>query len=277
MPIDSRLVAPAADLADVVRAFYWHDLRGADALSPAQRSTRVPPGPYNGLVWLIDGRAQLVECGGQAVERELPAVFLTGAHRHDYRSLAISPYCSFGLALQPGVLALLSGLELGAWRDRIDDARRALPADWQALLDGVAHAHDHAARIALCEAFLRPRWQALAPRQAGWVHLLRHAWRRSSLPAALALQRWSQRHLQRRSSDAVGLRPGEVERYLRTERAMLAVRDGHAVAAEAAAEHGFADQAHFSREVKATFAHSPAALQRRLASDDGDEDWLLRL
>ncbi|MBQ0945379.1 helix-turn-helix domain-containing protein [Ideonella sp. 4Y16] len=277
MGIDSQLVAPAADLADVVRAFYWHDLRGASTLSLAQRATRVPPGPYNGLVWLLEGRAQLVECGGAAVDRELPAVFVAGAHRHDYRSLAITRYCSFGLAFQPGVLALLSGLDLGAWRDRIEDARLALPADWRALLDSVAQAPDHAARIARCEAFLRPRWQAVAPRQPGWVHLLRHAWRRSSLPAALTLQRWSQRHLQRRSGDAVGLRPGEVERYLRAERAMLAVRDGHAPAAEAAAEHGFADQAHFSREVKAAFAHSPVALQRRLDSADGDEDWLLRL
>jgi AraC-like DNA-binding protein len=277
MAIDSCLVAPAPDLADAVRAFYWHDLRGAAALSEAQRRTRVPPGPYNGLVWMIDGRAQLIECGGAAVDRELPSVFLAGAHRHTYRSLAITPYCSFGLAFQPAALALLTGLELGAWRDRIDDARAVLPPDWQPLLAAVAAAPDHVQRVALCEQFLRPRWQAVAARQRGWAHLLRHAWRRTSLPAALALQRWSQRQLQRCSGDAVGLRPGEVERYLRAERAMLDVRDGRAQGAQAAAEHGFADQAHFSREVKAAFHHPPTALQRHLASADGDEDWLLRL
>ena len=47
---EARLVAPRAELATCVRAFYWRDL---PALSLGQRLTHVPPNPYVALVWLI--------------------------------------------------------------------------------------------------------------------------------------------------------------------------------------------------------------------------------
>ena len=184
---DSRLLAPSAALAGCVRAFYWHDLRPAGAaLTLGQRLTYIPPGPYNGIVWLVSGRAMLVECGGQPLESELPPIFVAGAHRHPYRSIAITPYCSFGLVFQPAALALLSGVAMGERLDSIGDARPLLPSDWHDWLGEVAGATDHV--------------------------------------------------------------------------------------------HGYSDQPHFSREVKATYQQSPSALLKRVNNDDdGGEDWLLRL
>jgi hypothetical protein len=275
---ESRLQAPSAALAGCLRAYYWHDLRPCgQALTLPQRLSHFPPGPYNGLVWMLSGEARLIDCGGQAVDQRLPAVFVAGAHRHPYRSVAVTPYCSFGLAFQPAALALLSGVEMGQHVDRISDARALLPADWMAWLDEVAQAPDHAERMAACERFLVPRWAALSRRQPGWCELAGRAWHHAARAPLVAAWSWTQRHFQRRTKQLVGLTPGEVERLLRLERALLDLRDGRAGAADAAAQYGFSDQPHFNRETKAIYQRSPVALVQHLAEPDDDADWLLRL
>ena len=276
---DSRLLAPSAALAGCVRAFYWHDLRPAGAaLTLGQRLTYIPPGPYNGIVWLVSGRAMLVECGGQPLESELPPIFVAGAHRHPYRSIAITPYCSFGLVFQPAALALLSGVAMGERLDSIGDARPLLPSDWHDWLGEVAGATDHAARIASCERFLAPRWAALSAAQPTWRTLAAQAWQRATRGPLVAALNWTQRHFQRRSQQLIGMPPGEVERLLRLERALLDLRDQRRPVADTAAAHGYSDQPHFNREVKAAYQQTPSALLKRVNNDDdGGEDWLLRL
>lgn len=274
---DSALALPAAELAACVRAYYWHDLRPCGELTLEQRLSYIPPSPYNALVWLLDGRALLVECDGKSQASELPAVFLAGAHRHAYRSMAITPYSSFGLVFQPGALALLSGMDAAHQVDSISDAWPQLPPDWQALLGAVAEAPDHARRIALCERFLAPRWAAVAGKHRGWVELTGDAWRHRARVAALGVLNWTQRHFQRRTRQLTGLKPGEVERMLRLERTLLDVRDGRASRVDAAAEHGYADQPHFTREVRALYRRSSGELMQGLDEPDADADWLLRL
>jgi len=220
---DSALALPGRDLTACVRAYYWHDLPDCGDLTLGQRLTYVPPSPYNALVWLLDGRALLVECAGKSLASELPAVFLAGAHRHAYRSKTITPYSSFGLVFQPGALALLSGMDVNQQVDSITDAWPQLPSDWQALLNAVAEAPDHAQRIALCERFLASRWAAVAGKHRGWVDLIGDAWQYRARVAALGVSNWTQRHFQRRTRQLTGLTPGEVERMLRLERALLDV------------------------------------------------------
>ena len=87
---------------------------------------------------------------------------------------------------------------------------------------------------------------------------------------------WTPRHLQRRTRQLAGLRPGEIERMLRAEHALLAMRDGNAGALDAALRHGYADQAHFSREARALFEKPPAALKAHTRRPGDDADWLLR-
>ncbi len=280
--IESRLVPPNAGLVDCVRAFYWHDLSATaqPALSLAQRLTHVPPNPYAALVWLVDGRAQLVACGGQEVSRELPPVFWAGAHSQPYRSLAMPAYRSFGVVFQPAALALLCGDSAPQPRDHIADARDMLPPEWHPLMRAVGQAPGHARRIALCEEFLAPRWQALCLRQPGWAALSGMRWRRGAQAACFAALNWTQRHWQRRTRQLTGMSPGEVERLLRLEQALLTLRDEPAGCAQAACAHGYADQAHFTREARAFYGHGPARLLGRLRArspEESAEDWLLRL
>ena len=113
------------------------------------------------------------------------------------------------------------------------------------------------ARQALCVDFLAPRWAAVADRHAAWLQVLHQAWQRGARQALASTLDWTPRHLQRRTRQLTGLRPGEIERMLRAEHALLAMRDGNAGALDAALRHGYADQAHFSREARALFERPP--------------------
>jgi AraC-like DNA-binding protein len=274
---DSVLRLPSAALEGCVRAYYWHDLHPCQPLAPQQRESRIPPNPYMAVVWLVEGRALLVERAGQATAMELPAVLLAGAHRHPYRSVALTPYNSFGLVFQPAALGLLTGLDADALTEGVVDARQHLPEDWRGLLEAVAVAPDHEQRIALCDAFLAPRWAAAQGPQSAWQRLGAALWQRPARAAALALLNWSQRHFQRRTRQLAGLSATEIERMLRLEAALRDVRDGRASRAEAAAMHGYADQPHFTREVRAFMQGSPRELLQRVGDPEAEADWLLRL
>ena len=160
--------------------------------------------------------------------------------------------------------------------DRITDAVTWLPEEWHPFLAAVHAAPDHGARKALCVTFLTPRWGAVADRHAAWLQVLQQDWQRGARQALATTLGWTPRHLQRRTRQLVGLRPGEIERMLRAEHALLTMRDGDAGALDAALRHGYADQAHFSREARSLFERPPAALKAHTQQPGDDADWLLR-
>ena len=270
----SALQAPPGALADCVRAFFWRDLGRQPPHTLAD--TRVPPSPYPGIIWLTRGTAQLVECTGTATAAAMPAITLSGAHRHPYHSVSSRDGDSFCLAFQPGALGLLTGQDLAPLTDCITDAVTWLPEEWHPFLAAVHAAPDHGARKALCVAFLTPRWGAVADRHAAWLQVLQRDWQRGARQVLATTLGWTPRHLQRRTRQLVGLRPGEIERMLRAEHALLAMRDGDAGALDAALLHGYADQAHFSREARSLFERPPAALKAHTQQPGDDADWLLR-
>lgn len=270
----SALQSPPGALADGVRAFFWRDLGRQPPHTPTD--TRVPPSPYPGIIWLTRGTAQLVECAGATAAAAMPAITLSGAHRHPYHSVSSRDGDSFCLAFQPGALGLLTGQDLAPLTDRVTDATTWLPAAWYPFLAAVHTAPDHGARQALCVDFLTPRWAAVADRHAAWVQVLHQAWQRGARQDLATTLGWTPRHLQRRTRQLAGLRPGEIERMLRAEHALLAMRDGNAGALDAALRHGYADQAHFSREARALFERPPVALKAHTQRPGDDADWLLR-
>jgi AraC-like DNA-binding protein len=270
----SALLAPPPALEHCVRAFFWRDLGRQPPSTPAD--TRVPPSPYPGIIWLTRGSAQLIECAGLVSAMAMPAITVSGAHRHPYHSVASPGGDSFCLAFQPGALGLLTGQDLAPLTDQVTDANTWLPEDWHEFLLAVHRAPDHGARKALCVNFLAPRWAAVADRHAAWLQVLRQAWQRGARQALATTMDWTPRHLQRRTRQLAGLRPGEIERMLRAEHALLDMRDGGAGALEAALRHGYADQAHFSREARALFERPPVALKAHTQRPGDDADWLLR-
>ena len=276
----AALQAPSAALAGCVRAYIWRDL--AALLPTAPRDTRVPASPYPGLMWLVRGQTVLRECAGQPVCQRFPRIAVSGAHRHAYHSISDAGGDFFCIAFQPGALAWLTGLELEPLTDGVHDAQAWLGAidgqqsAWLAWLAAMQAAPGHAERMALCEAFLQPRWAAVAQSHAAWLALLPQGWSRDARQALAARLGCTLRHVQRHVRGMTGLRPGEVERMLRAEQALLAMRDANASPLEAALDSGYADQAHFSRDTRAIFERPPAALHTRIRAEQPDADWMLR-
>lgn len=275
----SALHPPPAALAGCIRSYIWRNLAALPATVP--RDTRVPASPYPGFLWRVRGAVHLHECGGQATDQWLPRIGISSAHRHAYHSTSEPGGDFFCLAFQPGALALLLGRNLQPLTDRVQDVHDWLPssparADWRDWLEAVHAAPGHGARMALCEAFLAPRWAAVAQRQAAWLRVLQGRWERAARQALARELGWTLRHLQRRAHQLTGLRPGEVERMLRAEHALLAMRDAGASVIDAALRHGYADQAHFSREARTLYERPPAALRSHVRREAPDADWLLR-
>ena len=80
------------------------------------------------------------------------------------------------------------------------------------------------------------------------------------VPALAASLGLGERHLRRRFAAGVGYGPKTFARVARFRRALALVRAGESLAA-AAAEAGYADQAHMTRELVALAGRTPAAIR----------------
>ena len=82
----------------------------------------------------------------------------------------------------------------------------------------------------------------------------------------------SERQLERLFNEHAGIPPKMFARIARFRRAIISARQGMPLAVAAAA-HGYADQSHFTREVRDLTALSPRALLRRVAFVQDAESW----
>lgn len=180
-------------------------------------------------------------------------------------------------ALQEGLQAMLTPLgcrrlagvamhELAHRSVALDDV---LGPDATALVDRLRHTASWAARIELAQRFLLDRVLAgrAAPPDVVWAwERLEQAGGALRVADLAAELRCSTRHLTARFRDHVGISPKRAARVLRFQRAMGLLEEG-APPAVVAAEAGFADQAHLSREVRDLTGLPPGALLRERRSD----------
>jgi AraC-like DNA-binding protein len=131
------------------------------------------------------------------------------------------------------------------------------------LVERLACAPSWAARFALLDAFLWRRMQAM-PRTSPDVEW---AWRRlvgshGQVPIGTLVRelRCSPRHLASRFGHDVGMTPKAFGRLLRFERAVARLQGTGDELGRIAADCGFSDQAHFTRELRAFAGVSPMAL-----------------
>lgn len=164
------------------------------------------------------------------------------------------------VALQPWAAFRLFDTPLRELADAMAPADPVIGARCQILADALADAPGWPERFALLDAALRHWYEAGAapcPRTVGaWDHL-RASGGTMPIRQLAALTGWSERHLERRFLEQIGLAPKGAGRVLRLRRALTLMADGKN-SADVVMGCRFYDQAHFNREFKAMTGHAPS-------------------
>jgi AraC-like DNA-binding protein len=165
---------------------------------------------------------------------------------------------------RPGGLGAFVAGSASGYTDRVVPLGAAIGVDEAALLREVVAGPDEAARVALLAAALEhavdPGKVAAATEVADAARLAETNREVRRLTDLCALTGIGQRTLQRMFLQYAGVSPVWVLRRYRLLEAAEAVRGGEPVSwAEVAAELGYADQAHLTRDFRAAIGQTPAA------------------
>lgn len=274
LPATARVIAPPTPLASCVRAYVVRDTSGRAPLPAEQRFNHFPASSMCSISWVVQGEVQMPDTG-----LVMPRAALGGPRTRPRTSYNPGPVHAFIVLFFPQALHALTGLDLSRHTDRFVSLDTVVDGPWLALSQQVMDAADDESRIALVGQFLETRWRAA--RAAGtapggvvgdWVN---------SLAAQVALSGWgrSARNVERRIKIWVGQPLRGLRRFQRAEQAFLQTREGVQAGtvswAEAAAQGGYADQAHLCREARAITGKPPAELARRLREDESY--WVYRI
>jgi AraC-like DNA-binding protein len=202
-----------------------------------------------------------------------PAAYVTGAVSSPQRYVHDRPVALLGLSLEPGTAPAVLGVEVAALPDGWTPLAEIAGPVADELAARVAQEPPGQPRLALLDTFLAARLRragrppddrvssalAAVVARAGDVDVARLAHESAASP----------RHLGRLFDAWVGVGPKRFARIVRVQAALrrLIAEPGADLAA-LAAELGFADHAHLTREVRDLTGEPPSALARRLRADD---------
>lgn len=277
-PAATRLLIPPFALTSCVRALVTRSTVESPLVDPRDRYNHSPATPLCTLAWFIEGEGELVApCGLPPAPAPVRAVF-AGPQTQPTTSWNPGPVRLFMVMFYPQALQAISGIDIASCVDRWAALDEVLGQPWQPLSAAILAAHDDAARVLALEAFLAPLWQATRPRGPGaaagdWVRHL--AWQAADTAVGRGV-----RNLERRIKARAGQSMRSLLRLRRAEQSFFDAREqalgGGVNLADVAAQGGYADQAHLSREVRDITGHSPGKFLRLLES--GDESyWIYRI
>lgn len=210
--------------------------------------------------------------GGELIRTELPRpVMFTGPHTQSSVSINPGEVDVFILLILPDALHALTGLDIAAQVDRYCAPADVLNAQWQALTQTVLNAPDHAARIQHIEDFLLPRWQALDHKPLATDFAFQHWAKGVADRAASHAEGRSERQVDRRIKGWTGLPLRQLRGIGRAEDTLFRARNAFEANqlhwADIAADSGFADQSHLSREFRRIAGLSPRQLKQVLTCE----------
>jgi len=271
----ATLMAPHAELAGCVRAYVGRSTLGAK-LDASERLNHFPPSPTCAITWFMHGHYAHMRQGEAPGIQSLPwPVMFTGPHSQATCSVNPGPVECFILLMMPEAVHALTGRPIAQLVDRYLAPADVLPPDWMPLIDAVLRAPDDAARVRRIEAFLFPRWKVLStgrPSAPGFSFWARELSSRASSDVR------SERQVDRRIRTWAGLPLRQLRGIARAESTLLHAREALANKglswSEIAADNGFADQAHLSREIRRLTGLKPRELKELL---DHESYWMYRL
>jgi AraC-like DNA-binding protein len=235
VPSSYEELPPPAELAPLVECL-WRQTAGED------RVQRVVPDGCVDLIWVTDGAGVRAQVAGPD----------TGVH---FETMPAGTSIA-GVRFRPGVAAAVLGLPLHALRDE----RAPLPEVWGPtageLTERVLTAERPeaaAARVVVDRLGRRPEVPGLPggwpPEGPGLAEALAGRTGPGTVRQMADDLGMSERQLHRRCLVAFGYGPKTVQRVLRFQAALRDARAGRRLA-DVAADAGYADQAHMSREVR---------------------------
>jgi AraC-like DNA-binding protein len=262
-----RAFAVAPPLDEFVEYLYFCRIPASFA-NPAH-AFRLPELTSN-LVFAIEEGAPSFPGGRPYEGSSYATIFLQGPH---VRTLAIpgSFREAVGAALQPAGLRLI--LPGNALREAPPFV--ALEDIWgreaRDLMDSLVTQRSPTARLGILERALRARLPAIRAPHPIASHAIEHIQAMgddTTIDEVARVCGCTTRTLYNAVSGACGLTPKEVARVARTRRALtLLKRPGYSLSG-AAAEVGFADQAHMTREFRSMRLSTPTNLVARLRSSE---------
>lgn len=287
--VDAALSAARSDLwladaglASCVRAVLSRDTRGV-SLCDARRYNHFPATPVCSIVWYFSGGGEMLDpgCPAGAASPRTPFGPLTFCGPFSRPVISWNPGSMHAmvLLLLPDALAALTGIDPGAYIDRVVPAEEVFDASWMAMCEAVAAAPDDERRVRLIEDFLRPRWRR-ARQDAALPGRIYSDWSQS-LALRAATSGWGRgmRQIERRIKQWTGRPLRELRGLGRSERAffgaLVAGKSGPVDWSEVANDVGYADQSHLCRQTRSITGFPPEELRRRIYGDE--TFWVYRL
>ena len=279
-----QLWLPHASLSHCVRAVVVRSTLGIGRDWPeAWQYNYFPATPLCSFGWFIAGHSELIDAGCPAAPdspaQRMPRAYFSGPFTRPTVSRNTPEGHGVMLLLLPDAVHALTGLNPGEWIDRFESLPAALGPQWQALSDAVLAAPDDATRVRLIGDFLSPRWQDARARTGAPTVMRLHDWARAlAMRAAVSGVGRSLRQAERRVKGWTGLPMRELRGMGRAEQAFFrTVTDGEGAVnwADIAADTGYADQSHLSRETRRITGFPPGELRRRIVEDESF--WVYRI
>lgn len=274
----TRLIPVRKSLASCIRAVVTRSTMETPLPNAADRMNRFPATPFCSISWFIEGQTEIVEPPPPDPPPDFVRAVFVGPQTHPTVTYNPGPVRTFMIMLYPQAMHALCGMNVPAWVDRWMPAADALGPEWDAMSQAVLAAPDDAARVAVIEAFLEPRWQMARPANVSadagdWVRHL-------AVQAACSPFGRGVRNIERRIKAWAGQPMRTLRRMQRAEQTFFDARDGELgqklAMSDVAARHGYADQAHMCRETREITGLSPAKITRAIESDD-ESYWIYRI
>jgi AraC-like DNA-binding protein len=285
MPVNARLHFPKTALGNCVCLGVERDTRGL-RLTDAQRFNYYPATPMAVVSWTFEGDLHMV--GGETLASAvpclapaLPRVVLSGPQRKPTASWSPGAVHALSVGFYPEALSSLFGINVARLVDKIVplEAMICEPLLNRFLEVGSEDDRDPFHQV---EAVLKPFWQGVQRAQPmpivrGWLQAM-------VVRAAFTKSGASIRRAQRLFKHWTGQSYRDLQLYERVERFMAHActqpHDEIGKLASIAADAGFADQSHLSREVRRVTGVSPKRLSELMRSEEAfwyyrllSEDW----
>lgn len=271
----TRLWKPPLRWAAHVYFYASRDTTGC-TLTDREADNHFPATPLIGLAWHLSGGTVVTRVGSQEVDVATPTFSVSGRRDAPLICRNRGDLRFFTIAMYPDAFAAAFGVAPSTLDNRVIDALTELPAAGAAMFRAVAAAPDDEARIALFQEFLEQHANEF--HGSLWVSVTR-AGSRISVALLARLLAVGHRQALRVTQHLMGFGVGELKKQARREiaydRFADKARNPDAVSiADIAADSGYADQSHLSRDCKAVTGRSFTQLLADIETKEAD--WLYR-